>query len=231
MKKFAVLVLMFGLNAFAQDNSSSVLFAEENTLSVEELNFSGDVRALQFDANVFDSNTWLNHFPLVIVINKANTGRTKQTLRMYKNGELVYTTLVSTGRETYERKKGFWKKGPKYAYFSSTNTGYFRVQWQSLMHKSKLWKTYMPYASFFDGGIAIHQVPGGYEGKLGTRASGGCVRVSKQAAPYIYNQIQAAGRGLTPSFNRNGSAVYSKTGDFAMFNGYRTVVIVEDVVE
>lgn len=232
MKKFAVLVLMFGLNAFAQEANNSVLFSEENMASVEELRAASDVYVKGFDANIFDTNSWINEFPLVIVINKANSGRTKQTLRLFKNGELIYTTKVSTGREQWEKKKvAFWKHGPKNSYFSSTNTGYFRVQWQSQMHKSKLWGTYMPYASFFDGGIAIHQAPGGTEGKLGSRASGGCVRASQQAAAYIFAQIQAAGQGPTPSFNRDGSLVLDANGNPRKFNGYRTLVIVENIVE
>lgn len=232
MKKFAFLILFFGLNAVAQDLSSSVIFAQENTLSIEELGEPSNVDVEKFDANVFDTKSWLNQFPLVIVINKANSGRTKQSLRMFKNGELIFTTKVSTGREQWEKKKrAFWKHGPKNSYFSSTNTGYFRVQWQDPMHKSKLWGTYMPYASFFDGGIAIHQAPKGTEGALGSRASGGCVRASGQAAAYIFAQIQQVGRGLSPSFNRDGSVVRNQDGTVRMFNGFKTVVIVENVVE
>lgn len=184
-----------------------------------------------FSEDLLRTGHFLNQYEIVIVVNRANKGSSKQSLRLYDRGTLVLNTLVSTGREKVEKKrKYFWEKGPNKTYFSSTNPGYFPVQWINEDHKSKTWRTKMPYSIFFDGGIAIHQAPKGTEGILGSRASGGCVRVSAATAPTIFAYVENAGTGYVPDVARNGEPVLDANGNIKMRQGHRAIVIVEDVV-
>lgn len=228
--------LLFASQVFAQEKLNDFDIRDiQQTLQMEVETFNGSeaqTKVQKFDPIVFGTNSWINEFELVIVINKANTGSTKQTMVVYKKGQKVLETKVSTGREQYEAKrKYFWKHGPKTSYFSSTNTGYFTPTFTSRMHKSQLWRSYMPFSVFFDGGTAIHQAPEGTEDRLGSRASGGCVRTSEQSASFIYSAVNAAGQGMIPAFSQNGQPLLQANGDVQRREGYKTLVIVEDVVE
>lgn len=184
------------------------------------------VQALQvpliFSESRFGSGGLVDQFPLVIWINKASSGPTAQRIRIYINGVKEYEDRISTGREK-------WEKTPSgRTYFSRTPTGYYVPYWIDKDHVSSLWKTAMPWAVFFNGGIAIHQVPNGAEGKLGTRASGGCVRARPSVAKYVYQLIEHYGKGKVPRFNVNGYFVRSATGEILTQEAYRTLIIVED---
>lgn len=183
----------------------------------------------KFDEAVFRTNHWINEFPTVVVIDKAVKGTYAQMVRVYKQGQLVLTGKVSTGREKFEEKrKSFFHHGPKYSYYSTTGTGYFTAQWISENHFSKVWRTFMPFAVFFNGGIAIHQAPKGTDGQLGKRASGGCVRASKDVAEFIYNEVLTNSVGRVPKFSRTGEVVTDAAGNISYQNGYKTLVIVEN---
>lgn len=231
---FASLVFVFANQAFAQVNDFDLRDIQE-TLQMDVETFTGtetQTRLQKFDPAVFQTNSWINEFELVIVINKANTGASKQKMIVYKKGQKILETKVSTGREIHEKKRRFiWNHGPKNSYFSSTNTGYFTPTFTSRLHKSKLWRSYMPYSVFFDGGTAIHQAPEGTEGALGSRASGGCVRTSEQSAAFVFAEVNAAGKGLIPAFTQAGQPVLQANGDVKRREGYKTLVIVEDIVE
>ena len=86
----------------------------------------------------------------------------------------------------------------------------------------------MPWSIFFDGGIAIHQAPDGTEGALGSRASGGCVRVSRSDAPYIFSMVKATENAWIPKFTRGGDVVLDANGNWEKDRGYSTLIIVED---
>lgn len=181
--------------------------------------------------DLLNSSDWKAEFTNVIVINKSNAGASKQRLRLFQNGVLVFETQVSTGREQWEQARRWpWQKGPKRSYFSSTNIGYYTPTWIERLHKSQLWGSDMPYSIFFDEGIAIHQAPEGTEGKLGSRASGGCVRVGPDAASYIFEQVKSIGQGWIPKFARSGSPLRQENGDLDRRQGYKTLIIVEDLV-
>ena len=178
---------------------------------------------------------WKSQFENVVVINKADRGPTHQTLRLYVQGELKLVTKTSTGREQFEkggpRSEISKVHQPTRDYFSTTPTGYYTPQTLDIRHKSELWGSIMPYAVFFSGGIAVHQAPVGTEGKLGTRASGGCVRISEQAAQVVFKTIQASGSDLVPKFSRDGKPFRRWNGDFERELAYRTLVIVEERVD
>jgi hypothetical protein len=182
----------------------------------------------------FKNYPWLKEFKNVIVINKANEGSDRQSLRFYENQKLIMLTKVSSGREEFEEgcKPG---QNPKAdhcslrAYWSTTPTGYFDVDKLEENYYSNLWQTWMPYAVFFESGIATHQAPAGTEGKLGKRASGGCVRMHPNMAPVLFSYVQKAGKGLVPKINRDGSVAKTKHGDTVRWQGFRTLVIVHNV--
>ncbi len=183
----------------------------------------------------FQTHPWLNEFTNVIVINKANEGADRQTLRLYVNGKLEFITKVSTGRETYEAgclpgqdpKKDHCSTR---SYWSTTPVGYFDVDVLDERYFSKLWKTWMPFAVFFESGIATHQAPIGSEGKLGSRASGGCIRMHPNAAPVIFRTVQNTPQGLVPKVTRAGEIKTTKAGDAIRGIGHKTLVIVHNVV-
>lgn len=136
------------------------------------------------------------YFEVVIVINKANRGAKKQSLDLYQNGNLIYSIPVSTGREQYEEgsEDPTDKHSPTKGYFTSTPTGYYTPYFLNIDHVSKQWKdAFMPYAVFFNGGIAVHQAPAGTEPRLGTRASGGCIRVPSRVAADIFWRVRNSG--------------------------------------
>lgn len=182
-----------------------------------------------FTSETFLDEPLFNEFVNIIVINKAAQGYDRQTLRFFRNGALVLQTLVSTGREQWEGTSGVGKQ-PTRKYFSTTGVGYFPPTWLKEMHRSSLWDSDMPWTIFFNGGIAIHQAPENAENKLGTRASGGCVRVSSEVAEKIFRLVESGGIGSVPSMNRDGSFQYNNRGQLIRKKTYRTMVIVQDQV-
>lgn len=230
MRKAFVFVLMsavtFSVNVYAQVWDPAI-----DTLAAPE-----DFSARPFNESDFQNYPWLKEFKLVVVINKANAGSDRQTLRLYENQKIVMLTKISSGREEYEKgcspgqdpKKDHCSKR---AYWSTTPVGYFDVDTLDENYFSNLWQTWMPYAVFFESGIATHQAPAGTENKLGGRASGGCVRMHPNMAPVLFSNVQKAGKGLVPKVNRDGSLAKTKQGDTVRWQGYRTLVIVQNVVK
>ncbi len=223
----SILVLLFFQNSFAQvweDSSNSAL----NQPPVEPV-----IR--HFQESDFQNFAWLNEFTNVIVINKANEGSDKQTLKLYVNGQLKLVTKVSTGRERFEvgcsegqdPKLNHCSTRP---YWSTTPVGYFDVDKLDENYFSNLWKTWMPFAVFFESGIATHQAPAGTENKLGGRASGGCVRMHPNFAPIIFKTVQTTGQGLIPVISRDGDLQKTQAGDTIRKIGFKTLYIVENEI-
>lgn len=205
---------------------------EDSTNSTEAAPSEPKIRT--FSEDDFKTYPWLNEFKNVIVINKSNVGQDRQTIKLYENGKLVLVSKTSTGREKFEEgcKPGQDPKADHCsarAYWSTTPVGYFDVDQLVENYFSNLWKTWMPYAVFFESGIATHQAPAGTEGKLGQRASGGCVRLHPNIAPVVYKKVQEAGQGLVPVVARNGDLKKTAAGDAIRRIGYKTLVIVENV--
>lgn len=226
MIKAFVLAMVLGLSAQAQVWDPAI-----DTLTVP-----ADFTARPFNESDFQTYPWLKEFKLVVVINKANTGNDRQTLRVYENQKVILLTKISSGREEYEKgcnpgqdpKKDHCSKR---AYWSTTPVGHFDVDELVENYFSNLWQTWMPYAVFFESGIATHQAPAGTEGKLGGRASGGCIRMHPNMAPVLFSYVQKAGKGLVPKVSRDGSVAKTKQGDTVRWQGYRTLVIVQNVAK
>lgn len=182
-----------------------------------------------FSETDFQNYPWLKEFDNVIVVNKSNEGADKQILRMYANGVLALTSKISSGRERIEYAS-YKPHSANKNYWSVTNVGYYIVSWTNRKHFSSLWKTWMPFAVFFDGGTATHQAPAGTEKLLGSRASGGCVRMNARDAEYVYNAVRASGKGLVPVMKKTGDVQMNSKGDVVRKVDYKTLVIVQDII-
>lgn len=110
---------------------------------------------------------------------EAKVSLSKQTMRVTMDGEPIYVWKVSTGKKGYETPTGSWTAGRRYELWKS--------------------KTYdnapMPYAVFFTGGYAVHGTAA--VGRLGSRASHGCVRLSTSNAKKFYDLVGEVGLGET----------------------------------
>jgi hypothetical protein len=126
---------------------------------------------------------------LVIVINKAARGAEAQTMKVYENGIEVLTTKVSTGKE--ERVTATSGR----TYVSTTPLGFYRPTKMYTDYLSYTWNAPMPNAVFFIGGIAIHATGTSNYSKLGSRASGGCVRTTLEDSKKIRELVMESGKG------------------------------------
>lgn len=163
-------------------------------------------------------------FPLVIVINRASKGVFRQTLTVFESGRYSKSYNVSTGSGNWVQGRGTGKR-----YQAVTGTGFFSPSWFSPNHHSTLWDTPMPWSVFFNGGIAIHAAARSQYPLLGQAVSGGCVRMTNTDANRIYHKIRSYGKGNIPNFRRDGSIRRTASGDFAYKQGWRTLIVVEDV--
>lgn len=161
-------------------------------------------------------------YPIIIVVNKAATGPTAQTAKLYENGALTHEFLVSTGREQQEVAKS----GKEY--FTATPVGFFRPTRMVKNHWSVTWQAPMPNAIFFTGGIAFHATTENYYPKLGTRASGGCVRLTMTDSEILFKLVETYGMDMIPNINVYGEKTLKKDGSFAMANNWRTLIVVID---
>ncbi|OFZ28596.1 MAG: hypothetical protein A2622_05760 [Bdellovibrionales bacterium RIFCSPHIGHO2_01_FULL_40_29] len=228
LKNFFGLLVLLGLS-FSQAQAQ-VWDDPSNTESAPM-----DPEIVDFNETDFQTKPWLREFTNVVVVNKSNAGVTKQTLRLYVHGKLQLITKISSGRERYEKGCSAGQD-PKRdhcsvrAYWSTTPAGYFDTDKLDERYYSNLWQTWMPYSVFFESGIATHQAPAGTEGKLGERASGGCVRMHPDKAPLVFKAVETAGKGLVPVLNRNGTLAKTKAGDVIRKIGYKTLYIVENEI-
>lgn len=129
---------------------------------------------------------------VVVLINKSAAGPNAQTMTVYENGTEVMKTKVSTGKE--ERVTSSSGR----TYVSTTPNGFFRPTKMYTDYLSYTWNAPMPNAVFFIGGIAIHATGTSNYSKLGTRASGGCVRTTLEISKQFRELVMNSGRGSAP---------------------------------
>ena len=89
----------------------------------------------------------------------------KQLALVVEDGQLVHAISISSGAPGYE-----------------TPQGRFAVYRKERMSWSVPYETWMPWASYFTGGIALHESPD----VPGHPASHGCVRVPRAWAEWLY---------------------------------------------
>lgn len=162
------------------------------------------------------------YFEVVVLVNKANRGPSAQTAQVYVGGEHYKTFAVSTGRE----KRELAPSGKVYR--STTPQGWFRPIYFSPNHYSQTWKAPMPWAVFFNGGIALHATTPSHYDELGRRASGGCVRLHHDDAEELYHLIKNAGKGVVPRFRQSGRIMRDSSGRISLERNYNTLIIVEN---
>lgn len=161
-------------------------------------------------------------YDLIFSIDKGdsrapNAKPTAQRLRVISftenpEGVLVFETKVSTGaelpgftkQEIGKDNKGnpIFKTTPR-----TTPMGLYDVNELTPQAYSQSRKVWLYYDIWFGSPelawqeYAIHQVPGGYEGKLGKRDSGGCIRTPVEVAPVLYKMAENVGIGPVLKIN------------------------------
>lgn len=96
----------------------------------------------------------------------------EQRVRVYVEGELKHTWKVSTGRNGKRTPPGEWRP--------------YRMH--TMWHSRQYNMAPMPHSVFFNGGIAFHAT--GATGRLGSRASAGCVRLHPRNARTLFNLVK-----------------------------------------
>jgi hypothetical protein len=197
------------------------------------------------------SSPLYTNFDLFIYVNKAEQGPWAQHLYAFAkpSGQnpdaemiLMMDTAASTGRETMERAKD--------GQFVSTSTpaGFYELDPQrfEMGHLSRQWQQNMPNSMFFNWenhgvqtGLAIHGVTDAPStAALGHRASAGCIQVSLDASRQLFDFITGDFEGEVAQFAYDKKKrTISNTGEFArgsdgqivMADGYRVLVIIEDL--
>jgi len=109
----------------------------------------------------------------------AQIDLSSQRMTVKVNGKTQYKWKVSTGRMGY-----------------STPSGTYRPQrLERSWYSRKYDMAPMPYSIFFHGGYAIHGTTS--TGRLGRRASHGCIRLHPGNAARLFNLVQRYGMGNT----------------------------------
>jgi lipoprotein-anchoring transpeptidase ErfK/SrfK len=145
---------------------------------------------------------------LQIVVNKAEKGTAAnaQTLEAFLDGELLYRTVVSTGKEKQVQtpaSKNF-PNGKKY--WAITPAGSYKIYKRDINHVSGTWPgASMPFAQFFRGGVAIHATTPNHFAMLGQRDSGGCVRLHPVDAKLMWELVTKIGVSETQITVYDGS--------------------------
>lgn len=115
----------------------------------------------------------------------AEIDKSKQTLYLYLLGELKDSFKVSTGKgKKYETPPmSLHPRGPLIIKYTSKK--FPGGNYQGLGN--------MPYAVFLRGGYAIHGTTPGNYGKLGSKASHGCIRLHPDNAKVFHALVKTVG--------------------------------------
>lgn len=237
---------------------------------------------VHFSESDFIEKPWMREFQWVVVVNRANTGDQKQSIRVYRDQTLVQyeeiaqflTELqqtqeamkikdpnrkdrleriaelgrkmwapgvfkVSTGRNAFEAKG---EHHSQHDSWSVTPTGFFVPQAFVAKHKSESYSskmcdsvagkllgailrkqlcTYMENVTFFNGGIGLHKAIPGTESALGSKASGGCVRLPAALAEFLFLNFQQAKGQPVPVVRQDGTVVTDPSGNVVRETAHR----------
>ncbi len=164
--------------------------ADEIASLQKELDLLKAQRAMLLDSSpktVEAKNEGRNIFIVHEGTNKENDMRfitakislSRQRVEIFEDDELLYTWKVSTAKRGY-----------------ATPIGRFTPYLLERMHLSKLYENApMPHSVFFDGNFAIHGTDA--IGRLGRRASHGCIRLHPKNAKTFYALILKNGKENT----------------------------------
>lgn len=180
----------------------------------------------------------LRYFNMVLIVNKDAKGEHAQTMMVMRPdrpgcGGCGWTASdvwdVSTGRELEEK------------YFTTTPTGVYQLD-QKRFYRDYTTTTWddapMPFAMFWryleDGeptGWAVHAASEKLIKNLGTRNSGGCVRLHPTNAKALFEELLAQHRGQVPLFDwaeRHGEPLRNVEGNMRLTGGLKVLLVVED---
>jgi hypothetical protein len=187
----------------------------------------------------------LKSFDLFLYVSKADKGPLAQRMYVFRKQpdgglKLLYDWAASTGRERQEIS------ALGVSEFTDTPRGYYeldpnRMYWR---YHSRAWNQAMPYSMFFNWqknglatGLAIHGASGEDIGRLGRRASAGCVHIAPENAKLLYHLIRADYKGKVPRLaydrrsatsSNSGAFRHDAAGRLVMADGYKVLVFIED---
>ena len=181
----------------------------------------------------------LQHFNVLLVVNRGTKGDYAQTMTVLRAnvpgcGGCGWTASdvwdVSTGREQDESR-----------YFTTTPVGIYQLDHQRFYRKfqTTLWDNAdMPHSMFWryevDGepaAWAVHAANESLIDRLGSRASGGCIRLHPTNAEALFNELQSRHRGRVPVFDwaeNDGEPLRLEDGSLQMTGGIKALLIVHD---
>jgi hypothetical protein len=183
------------------------------------------------------------NFDLFLFVSTAARGPAAQRLYVFKKSSggklsLAYDWAASTGRERYERSPLGQRT------FTATPTGLYQFDPNRMYRHyiSRAWDGAMPYAMFLNWegkgvptGVAVHATTPSTIGRLGKRASAGCIHISAENAALLYKMIRSDYRGLVPRFayednetmNNRGDLMRNAKGQIEMADGFRVLIDIE----
>jgi hypothetical protein len=254
MHRGHALILAFALligTSVAGQAASANEYGQHNEFPVPVTRTAEDVQLLWSRLRSGLPPKLYRDFDLFIYVNKAEGGPWAQHLYAFSKPSnanpdseviLMLDTAVSTGRETIERAKN----GQQVS--TSTPAGFFELDPErfEVGHRSKQWQLDMPNAMFFDWnnngaqtGLAIHGVTDAQSiAALGHRASAGCIQLSLDASRKLFDLVRDNFEGKVPRFaydtktrttKNTGELARDEGGQIMMDDGYRALVIIEDL--
>lgn len=165
---------------------------------------------------------------LVIIIDRSEKGTrpSSQTMRIFYNERELEYPLGLDGNLRTEIKISTGAPG------FGTPVGYFRPDPKRIFQRyvSQKYNAPMPYAIFFNGGVALHATAVSNYPFLGSRASHGCVRQTLEDSRWVFGLVKstlAAAPGI-PWISRNGDYTKTADGNFDIRPGYDTVIVVKE---
>lgn len=123
----------------------------------------------------------------------------EQVLIAYEGDDIVFATLVSTGRERFPTVEGtfnvYWRRPRTNMSWGTPGDNFYFLE-------------EVPWTMYYDGGRAIH---GAYwHDGFGYRRSSGCVNLSLTDAHWLYQWVveDMGGRQASPDVEEDGTPVY-----------------------
>lgn len=185
-----------------------------------------------------------DNFDLFLFVSTAARGPAAQRLYVFKkspggNLSLLYDWAASTGREKYETSPTGQRA------FTETPAGFYQFDPNRMyrQYRSRAWDGAMPYAMFLNWehggiptGVAVHATTRSTIGRLGRRASAGCIHISAENAALLYEMIRSNYRGQVPRFayderndamSNRGDLMRDASGKVEMTDGFRVLIDIE----
>lgn len=152
-----------------------------------------------------------------------------QTMRIYRNGQLIRKAKISTGRGSFQLRgrKAHCEK-PVESYHTYTEPGYFNFQELRKDYKSKSYDADMPNSLFYNmgRGLALHAALPTKIPYLGAPDSGGCTRMDPDTAETLFESILATENSTIPVIDILGNPVLDARGQMT-YKRSETVIYAE----